>query len=43
MLEKGTHSVDFSAYDAGLATGLYFYSLEINGQISDSKKMTILK
>jgi hypothetical protein len=43
MLEKGTHSVDFSAYDARLATGLYFYSLEINGQISDSKKMTILK
>ena len=43
MLGKGTYSVGFSVHDARLATGLYFYSLEINGQISDSKKMTILK
>jgi hypothetical protein len=43
MLEKGTHSVNFSANDAGSATGLYFYSLEVNGQFTDSKKMTILK
>jgi hypothetical protein len=43
MLEKGTHSANFSANDAGLATGLYFYSLEVNGQFTDSKKMTILK
>jgi hypothetical protein len=43
MLEKGTHSANFSANDAGSATGLYFYSLEINGHFTDSKKMTILK
>ncbi|MEZ5082006.1 MAG: FG-GAP-like repeat-containing protein [Bacteroidales bacterium] len=38
---KGNHFVEFDA--TGLKSGIYFYSIGINGQISDSKKMTILK
>jgi tetratricopeptide (TPR) repeat protein len=38
---KGTHYIDFNAN--GLKNGIYFYSISINGQITDSKKMTILK
>jgi hypothetical protein len=38
---KGTHHIDFNAN--GLKNGIYFYSLSINGQTTDSKKMTIMK
>ena len=38
---EGVHSFHFSA--DGLSSGIYFYSLEINGQRSDSKKLTIVK
>lgn len=38
---KGTHIIDFDA--SGLKNGIYFYSLKINGQTTDSKKMVILK
>lgn len=37
---KGTHSIEFDA--SGLKSGLYFYSICINGQNTDSRKMTIL-
>jgi len=43
MVEEGIHSMEFSTQEAKLATGIYFYSLEINGQYTDSKKMTILR
>jgi len=39
--EKGTHNILFDA--TGLNNGIYYYSISINGQISDSKKMTIMK
>ncbi|MCF8369092.1 MAG: T9SS type A sorting domain-containing protein [Bacteroidales bacterium] len=39
--EKGSHAVQFNA--EGLAPGIYFYKLEISGQMADSKKMTIIK
>ena len=38
---KGTHYIDFDA--TGLKNGIYFYSISINGQTTDSKKMTIIK
>jgi len=38
---KGTHYIDFNANE--LKNGIYFYSISINGQTTDSKKMTILK
>jgi len=38
---KGNHFIDFDA--TGLKNGIYFYSIRINGQITDSKKMTIMK
>ncbi|MCF7859834.1 MAG: T9SS type A sorting domain-containing protein [Candidatus Cloacimonetes bacterium] len=38
---KGTHVVLFDSN--GLKSGIYFYSININGQTTDSKKMTILK
>jgi len=38
---KGTHHINFDA--TGLKNGLYFYSIIVNGQTSDSKKMTIMK
>jgi len=38
---KGTHHIDFDA--SGLKNGIYFYSISINGQTTDSKKMTIIK
>ena len=37
---KGTHSIEFDASD--LKSGLYFYSICINGQNTDSRKMTII-
>lgn len=38
---KGSHFINFDA--SGLKNGIYFYSISINGQTSDSKKMTIIK
>jgi hypothetical protein len=38
---KGNHYIDFDA--SGLKSGIYFYSININGQTTDSKKMTIMK
>nr|NQU93758.1 T9SS type A sorting domain-containing protein [Bacteroidota bacterium] len=38
---KGTHYIIFDAN--GLKNGIYFYSININGKKSDSKKMTIMK
>ncbi|MBN2173647.1 MAG: T9SS type A sorting domain-containing protein [Bacteroidales bacterium] len=38
---KGNHYIDFDA--TGLQNGIYFYSISINGQTTDSKKMTVLK
>ncbi len=40
VMEKGSHYIEFNS--VGLSSGIYFYSLEINGQFADSKKMTIL-
>ncbi len=37
----GTHHIDFNA--TGLTNGVYFYSININGQTTDTKKMTIVK
>ena len=37
---KGLNKVQFNS--SGLSVGVYFYNLEINGSLSDSKKMTIL-
>ena len=38
---KGIDYIEFNA--VGLSPGIYFYSLKINGIVTDSKKMTILK
>lgn len=38
---KGDHNFKFNG--SGLPDGIYFYSVEVNGKISDSKKMIILK
>jgi hypothetical protein len=38
---KGSHQVEFNS--EGLPSGIYFYTLEINSTVSDSKKMTLLK
>ncbi|MCD4730760.1 MAG: T9SS type A sorting domain-containing protein [Bacteroidales bacterium] len=38
---KGTHFIDFDA--TGLKNGIYFYSININGKTTDSKKMTVMK
>ncbi|MEZ5198737.1 MAG: T9SS type A sorting domain-containing protein, partial [Bacteroidales bacterium] len=40
-IEKGAHYVEFDA--EGLPPGIYFYSIEVNGKLSDSKKMAIVK
>jgi len=40
-MDKGSHFIEFSS--AGLPSGIYFYTLEVNGQLSDSKKMTVMK
>ena len=37
----GTHFFEFDG--TGLKNGIYFYSISINGQTTDSKKMTIIK
>ena len=38
---KGSHYIEFNA--SNLPNGIYYYSIKINGQTTDSKKMTILK
>jgi len=38
---EGDHSIDFDAGE--LVNGIYFYTLSINGQVTDSKKMTVIK
>jgi flagellar hook assembly protein FlgD len=38
---KGTHQTTLDA--TGLANGIYFYSISINGQTTDTRKMTIVK
>ncbi|MCD4684282.1 MAG: T9SS type A sorting domain-containing protein [Bacteroidales bacterium] len=38
---KGKHFVEFDG--SNLPDGIYYYSIYINGQTSDSKKMTIMK
>lgn len=40
-LGSGRHNYQFDASD--LSSGLYFYSLSINGQLMDTKKMLLLK
>jgi hypothetical protein len=40
-MDKGSHCVEFSS--DGLTSAIYFYSLELNGQVSASKKMTVVK
>ncbi len=37
----GTHHISFNA--TGLTNGVYFYSINIDGQTTDTKKMTIVK
>ncbi len=38
---KGAHYIDFDA--TGLKNGIYFYAISINGRITDSRKMTLMK
>jgi hypothetical protein len=40
-LEAGNHSIEFNS--AYLPSGIYFYSLEVNGIKTDTKKMTLIK
>jgi tetratricopeptide (TPR) repeat protein len=40
-LKSGNHSVEFNS--ANLSAGIYFYSLEVNGTKTDTKKMTLMK
>ncbi len=39
--EKGAHFFEFLS--EGLSAGIYFYSLEVNGKVTDSKKMTLMR
>jgi tetratricopeptide (TPR) repeat protein len=39
--DKGSHYIEFSS--EGLPSGIYFYTLELNGRVSDSKKMTVMR
>jgi hypothetical protein len=40
-IDKGSHSVELSS--DGLTSGIYFYSLEVNGLKTDAKKMTLMR
>jgi hypothetical protein len=40
-LKSGNHSVEFNS--ANLPSGIYFYSLEVNGIKTDTKKMTLIR
>ncbi len=39
--DAGINKVQFDS--SGLPSGIYFYNLEVNGQVTDSKKMTVMK
>ncbi len=41
LKDKGTHKADF--VNSGLTSGTYFYSLELDGKRSDTKKMVIMR
>ncbi len=41
LIQEGTHRVDFAS--DGLASGMYYYTLVIDGKISDTKKLTVIK
>ena len=41
LARQGINKLVFDA--AGLRSGIYFYKLKINGQVTDSKKMVIIK
>jgi hypothetical protein len=41
LLETGNHTVEFNS--SNLSSGIYFYSLEVNGIKTDTKKMTLIK
>jgi len=41
FVNKGAHKVDLTS--DGLASGIYYYSLVIDGKLSDTKKLTIIK
>ena len=40
-IDKGSHYIEFSSAD--LPSGIYFYTLQVNGRVSDSKKMTVVR
>jgi hypothetical protein len=40
-LKSGNHSVEFNS--ANLPSGIYFYTLEVNGIKTDTKKMTLIR
>lgn len=40
-ITEGQHEIDFNA--SGLPSGIYFYQLQVNGRIINSKKMVLLK
>ncbi|MCK9618821.1 MAG: T9SS type A sorting domain-containing protein [Lentimicrobiaceae bacterium] len=40
-LKKGLHTVNFNA--SNLPAGIYYYSMEINGRLADTKKMILIK
>lgn len=39
--QRGKHSINFDG--TGLASGVWYYALEVNGQLISTKKMTLLK
>jgi len=41
LLSPGSHSVEFKSEN--LPSGIYFYTLEVNGIKTDTKKMTLMK
>jgi hypothetical protein len=41
MMEQGTHSSAFSAND--LSSGIYFYSMYVDGDLFATKKMILVK
>jgi len=41
ILGTGHHKLEFNSKD--LPSGIYFYNLEINGQVTDTKKMTLIR
>ena len=41
LMSPGNHSVEFNS--ANLPSGIYFYSLEVNGIKTDTKKMTLMR